>query len=61
MIKKIYLPMREVWLRFLVWGNLLKKEMAIHSSILAWKIPRPEESGRLQFMRLRKRWTRLSN
>ena len=26
----------------------LEKEMAIHSSILAWKIPRTEEHGRLQ-------------
>ena len=28
----------------------LKKEMAIHSSILAWKIPWMEEPGRLQSM-----------
>ena len=28
--------------------NPLEKEMAIHSSILAWKIPRTEEPGRLQ-------------
>ena len=27
----------------------LEKEMATHSSILAWKIPRMEEPGRLQF------------
>ena len=27
-----------------------EKEMAIHSSILAWKIPRMEEHGRLQSM-----------
>ena len=25
------------------WENVLEKEMAIHSSILAWKIPRTEE------------------
>ena len=30
--------------------DLLKKEMATHSSILAWKIPRMEEPDRLQFM-----------
>ena len=30
--------------------NPLEKEMAIHSSILAWKIPRTEEPGRLQSM-----------
>ena len=28
----------------------LEKGMATHSSILAWKIPRTEESGRLWFM-----------
>ena len=31
--------------------TLLEKEMATHSSILAWKIPRKEEPGRLQSMR----------
>ena len=31
-------------------GNLLEKEMATHSSILAWKIPWMEEPGRLQSM-----------
>ena len=30
--------------------DLLEKEMATHSSILAWKIPWMEESGRLQSM-----------
>ena len=30
--------------------DLLKKEMATHSSILAWKIPWMEDSGRLQSM-----------
>ena len=39
----------------------LKKEMAIHSSILAWKIPRTEEPGGLQLMELQKSRTRLSN
>jgi len=28
----------------------MEKEMATHSSILAWRIPRMEEPGRLQFM-----------
>ena len=31
-------------------GDLLEKEMATHSSILAWKIPWIEEPGRLQSM-----------
>ena len=30
--------------------DLLEKEMATHSSILAWKIPWTEEHGKLQFM-----------
>ena len=30
--------------------DLLEKEMAIHSSVLAWKIPWTEEPGRLQSM-----------
>ena len=31
-------------------GRLLEKGMATHSSILAWRIPQTEESGRLQSM-----------
>ena len=29
------------------WDDVLEKELATHSSILAWKIPRTEEPGRL--------------
>ena len=32
------------------WSSTLEKEMATHSSILAWKIPCTEDPGRLQFM-----------
>ena len=32
----------------------LEKEMATHSSTLAWKIPRTEEPGRLQSMGLQR-------
>ena len=32
------------------WEDYLEKEMATHSSILAWEIPRTEEPGRLQPM-----------
>ena len=39
--------------------DLLEKEMATHSSILAWKIPWTEEPSRLQSMGLQS-WTRLS-
>jgi len=34
------------------WEDPLEKEMAIHSSILAWKIPWTEEPDRLQSMGL---------
>ena len=40
--------MRETWVRSLGWEDPLEKEMATHSSILAWKIPWTEEPGRLQ-------------
>ena len=39
--------MQETWVRFLGQEDLLEKEMATHSSILAWRIPWPEERGRL--------------
>ena len=42
--------MRETWVRALGWGDPLEKEMAIHSSTIAWKIPWTEEPGRLQSM-----------
>ena len=42
--------MQETWDRSLGWEDLLEKEMATHSSILAWKIPWMEEPGRLQSM-----------
>ena len=34
--------------------DLLEKEMATHSSILAWKVPWMEEPGRLQSMALQR-------
>ena len=37
------------------------KEMATHSSILAWELPSTEEPGRLQSMGLQKSWTQLGN
>ena len=41
---------RETWVRALGWEDPLEKEMAIHSSTVAWKIPWTEEPGRLQSM-----------
>ena len=42
--------MRETRVQSLGREDLLEKEMVTHSSILAWKIPRTEEPGRLQAM-----------
>ena len=50
-----HLPtMQETWVQFLGREDLLEKEMATHSSILAWKIPWTEEPGRLQSMGLQR-------
>ena len=46
--------MWETWVRSLGREDPLEKEMATHSSILAWKIPWMEESGRLQSMGLQR-------
>ena len=40
--------MQEIWVQFLGREDLLEKEMATHSSILAWEIPWTEEPGVLQ-------------
>ena len=42
--------MRETWARSLSWEDPLEKEMATHSSILAWRISWTEELGGLQSM-----------
>ena len=39
--------MQETWVQSLGWEVPLEKEMAAHSSILAWRIPWMEEPGRL--------------
>ena len=46
--------MQEMWVRSLGQEDPLEKEMATHSSILAWEIPRAEEPGGLQSMGLQK-------
>ena len=38
--------MQETGVQSLVWEDPLEKEMAIHSSTIAWKIPWTEEPGR---------------
>ena len=40
--------MQETWVLSLGWKDTLEKEMAPHSSTLAWKISWTEEPGRLQ-------------
>ena len=42
--------MKETQIQSLGWEDLLAKGMATHFSILAWRIPWTEESGRPQFM-----------
>ena len=48
---KHLLTMQETRVQSLGWEDLLEKEMATHSSILAWRIPWMEDPGRLQSMR----------
>ena len=56
-----HLPgMRETWVRSLCREDPLEKEMATHSSILAWRIPWTQEPGRLQSTGSQS-WTRLSD
>ena len=49
MVKRLP-TMRETEVRSLGWEDPLEKEMATHSSTLAWKIPWAEEPSRLQSM-----------
>ena len=49
MVKRLP-TVRETQVQSLGPEDLLENEMAPHSSTLAWKMPRMEEPGRLQFM-----------
>ena len=49
MVKRVS-AVRETWVQSLGWEDPLEKEMAAHSSSLAWKTPWTEEPGRLQSM-----------
>ena len=56
-LSRILLPMQETqetWVCSLGWEDLLEKEMATHSSILAWRIPRTEELSGLQSIGLQR-------
>ena len=60
MVKRLP-TMWETWVRSLGREDPLEKEMATHSSILAWKIPWTEEPGGLQSMESQKSQTQLSD
>ena len=45
--QRICLPMQETQVQSLGWEDPLEKGMATHSSVLAWRIPCPEETSRL--------------
>ena len=47
MVKRLP-TMWETQVQSLGWEDLLEKEMATHSSTIAWKTPWTEEPGRLQ-------------
>ena len=51
---KRLLALRETWVQSLGWEDPLEKEMATHSSTLAWKIPWTEKPGRLQSVGLQR-------
>ena len=55
--QRIHLPMQEMGVRFLGQEDPLEEEMATHSSVLVWKIPRTEEPGGLQSLGLQKSQT----
>ena len=44
--------MKETWVPTLGQEDSLENDMAMHTSILAWKIPWTQETGELQSMRL---------
>ena len=53
MVKRLP-TMPETRVRSLGWKDLLEKEMAAHSSILAWEIPQTEKPGGLQSIGLQR-------
>ena len=59
MVKRLS-TMQETLVQALGWEDPLEKEMAIHSSTIAWKIPWTEEPGRLVYGVTKSR-TRLNN
>ena len=58
---KSLLAMQETRVQSLYREDPLEKEMATHSSILAWRIPWTEGPGGLQSMKVAESWTQLSD
>jgi len=53
--------MQDTQFQYLGWEDPLEKEIATHSSILAWEIPRTEKPGGLQSLGLQKSQIQLRN
>ena len=53
--------MRDTWVHSLGWDDPLEKEMATHSSILAWRIPMDRKAWWATVNGVAKSWTLLSN
>ena len=53
--------MWEIWVRFLGWEDPLEEGMAIHSSILAWRIPMDRRAWQDTVHEIAKSQTRLNN
>ena len=52
---------RETWVRFLGWEDLLEKGITTHSSILAWRILMDRGAWRATVHGVTKSWTELSD
>ena len=53
--------MWETWVRLLGWEDFLEKNIATHSSILAWRIPMDRGAWQATAHRVTKSWTQLSD
>ena len=53
--------MQETWVQSLCWEDPLEKDMATHSSILAWRIPMDRGAWRAAVRGITKSWTPLSD
>ena len=60
-VEKNLPAVQEMWVQSLGWEDPLEKEMATHSSILAWRVSWTEEPGGLQSMWSQKSQTQLSD